>query len=168
MKIRKSQYNDINDIMIIIKEAQDYFKNNLIDQWQDGYPNEESFKQDIDANHSYVLIDQNQIIGTMYFTFEEDPCYREIDGKWKSDNPYAVIHRIAVSSAYKGQGLASLMLNYAIEQCKNNDIHSIRIDTHIDNKSMQQFLYKNNFELCGTITLMSGASRIALEKILEY
>lgn len=167
MEIRKSQYSDIDSIMVVVSEAQEYFKNNGIDQWQDGYPNHDSFINDIDNQCSYVLIDNDKIIGTMYFTFDEDPCYRVIDGNWKTDYQYGVIHRIAVLSSYKGQGLASHMLDYAVKECMSNNIHSIRIDTHIDNLSMQKFLYKNGFELCGTITLESGASRIALEKIIE-
>lgn len=166
MEIRKSEFNDINDIMEVIQDAQAYLKSQNIDQWQDGYPNHESFKDDIHKGFSYVLTDQGNIIGTMYFSFEEDPCYKGIVGEWKTNGDYAVIHRIAVKSDYKGKGTAKVLLDYAIEQCHKYNIPSIKIDTHIDNLSMQRFLYKNGFELCGTITLMSGASRIALEKKL--
>ena len=166
MEIRKALYDDINDMMKIIKEAQDYLKSKNIDQWQDGYPNHDSFIDDINKGHSYVLVDNNEIIATMYFSFEEDPCYRVIDGAWKKDGLYAVIHRIAVASSKKGQAVAKVLLDYAVSECHKENVDSIRIDTHIDNLSMQRFLYKNGFELCGTITLMSGASRIALQKIL--
>jgi GNAT superfamily N-acetyltransferase len=167
MNIRKSEINDIDSIMEVIYDAQAYLKSQNIDQWQDGYPNHESFKDDINKNFSYVLTDNENIVGTMYFSFEEDPCYKGIDGQWKTNGCYAVIHRIAVLSSYKGKGTAKVLLDFAVNECKKNNIPSIRIDTHIENLSMQRFLYKNGFELCGTITLMSGASRIALEKIIE-
>ena len=38
MNIRKSKESDINEIMRLIHQAQKYFKNNGIDQWQDNYP----------------------------------------------------------------------------------------------------------------------------------
>lgn len=39
MKFRKAAEKDINAIMNIINQAQNYFKEQGIDQWQNGYPN---------------------------------------------------------------------------------------------------------------------------------
>lgn len=165
--IRKSNQQDIPYMMKLIKQAQNYFQRNGIDQWQDGYPNEEQLLNDIELEHSYVFED-NAVIGTMYFAIEDDINYAKIDGEWKTDHqPYAVIHRIVVDENIKGQGLAKKMLDYAIEQCQLHHIQSIRIDTHKDNLSMQAFLRKNGFEFCGHIQLQSGAPRIAFEKIIE-
>lgn len=165
--IRKSNQQDIPHMMKLVKQAQAYFKQNGIDQWQDGYPNEEQLFNDIQLGHSYVYID-NDVIGTMYFAIENDINYAKIDGKWKTDHqPYAVIHRIVVDENIKGQGLARQLLLYAQQICQIQNIHSIRIDTHKDNLSMQTFLKKNGFELCGNIQLQNGAPRIAFEKIIE-
>lgn len=167
MSIKKSSVNDVQAIMKLVHQAQLYFKNNGIDQWQDGYPKDKNIYSDIDKGHSYVLF-QNNILATMYFAFEDDPCYKDIDGQWLTNNQtYAVIHRIVVDENYKGQNLAKQLLDFAIEQCLQNHIYSIRIDTHHDNQSMQRFLTKNGFELCGQLMLESGAPRIAFEKILN-
>lgn len=165
--IRKSTKQDLFHIMNLVKQAQSYFKKNGIDQWQDGYPNEEQLLGDIQQGHSYVLVDDN-IIGTMYFAIEDDINYIKINGEWKTNHqPYAVIHRIVVDENIKGHGLAKKMLLYAVKQCQKQSIQSIRIDTHEDNLSMQTFLKKNGFEFCGHIQLQSGAPRIAFEKIIE-
>ena len=168
MEIRKATYDDIDAMMEIIKQAQLYFYNHGIDQWQDGYPNATQLNNDITKGHSYVLCDES-IIGTMYFAIEEDINYPGIVGKWLTGNDatYGVIHRIVVDEKYKGQSYANLLLDFAVNKCKENHISSIRIDTHKDNLSMQRFLFKNNFKLCGDITLQSGAPRIALEKVLD-
>ena len=47
MEFRKSVKSDIPEIMGIIKQAQDYFKEKNIDQWQNGYPNEEVINNDM-------------------------------------------------------------------------------------------------------------------------
>lgn len=87
MEIIHTQYNHINDVMKIINQAKSYFKNNNINQWQDGYPNEESIKEDIIQNKSYVLIDNGKVIGTMFFAIENDPSYSYIEnGQWLTDN----------------------------------------------------------------------------------
>lgn len=168
MKIRKSNEHDVQDIMTLIHQAQSYFKDNGIDQWQDGYPKAENILDDIQHNGSYVLEDDG-IIGTMFCSIEDDPNYASIDGKWKTENQaYAVIHRIVVDENRKGQNLARKLLEFAVELCHENDVQSIRIDTHLDNLSMQRFLLKNGFVLCGDIILLqSGAPRIAFEKIIE-
>lgn len=165
MKIRYSNSDDISSIMSCIHQAQDYFKEQGIDQWQDGYPNEKRIYDDIAANHSYVLED-DKVIGTMYFAIDDDPCYKVIDGKWLTDETYAIIHRIVVDQNHKGQNLAALLLEYAVKECKDKNINSMRIDTHKDNLSMQRFLNKNNFILCGTIQLESRDFRLAFEKII--
>lgn len=167
MEIRKSNTDDIEDIMKLVKQAQSYFKNNGIDQWQDGYPSDDDIHMDIKKGHSYVLTNPD-VIGTMYFAIEDDPNYNVIEGQWKTAlQPYAVIHRIVVDENYKGQNLAKKLLDYVIEKCCENNTQSIRIDTHKDNLSMQRFLTKNGFELCGNITLESGALRIAFEKTMN-
>lgn len=167
MEIRKSNEQDVEHMMTIISQAQAYFKSQGIDQWQDGYPNEEQLLGDIQKQNSYVLYDHG-IIGTMYFAIEDDINYMTIEGEWKTHNqPYAVIHRIAVDNQIKGKGLAKQFLDYAQSVCEDAHISSIRIDTHEDNLSMQRFLKKNGFEFCGHIRLQSGAPRIAFEKILN-
>ena len=167
MSIKKSSVNDVQAIMKLVHQAQLYFKNNGIDQWQDGYPKDENIYSDIDKGHSYVLF-QNNIMATMYFAFEDDPCYKDIDGQWLTNNQaYAVIHRIVVDENHKGQNIAHHLLEFAISKCYEKGIHSIRIDTHEDNLSMQRFLKKHHFVKCGQITLSSGAPRIAFEKIIE-
>lgn len=167
MKIRKSMHKDIQDMMKLVKQAQAYFKNHHIDQWQDGYPNEVQLSEDITKGKSYILKDRD-IVGTMYFSIENDKTYDVIEGEWlTSKQPYAVIHRIVVDENRKGTGLAKQLLDYAIEQCLNHDILSIRIDTHEDNLSMQSFLKKHGFLYCGVIYLESGAKRIAFEKVLN-
>lgn len=71
MEFRKSTKEDLTDIMAIIRDAQAYFKNNNIDQWQNGYPNEDSILSDIESKESYVLVDDNEIIGTAYLFLQE-------------------------------------------------------------------------------------------------
>lgn len=165
--IRNSKNEDVEAIMSLINQAQAYFKENNIDQWQDGYPDDKQIEDDIKRKCSYVL-DNDKIIGTMYFAIEDDENYASINGQWLTYNEsYAVIHRIVVDNSYKGQGLAKQLLDYVINECQNKNIHSIRIDTHQDNLSMQHFLTKNGFILCGDITLKSGDPRIAFEKILN-
>ena len=50
MEIRKSTYEDIENIMIIINQAKQYFIDKEIFQWSKEYPNNDTIKNDIDKN----------------------------------------------------------------------------------------------------------------------
>lgn len=168
MLIRRTKEKDIKEMMNIVKQAQEYMRNQKIDQWQNGYPNEEVFLSDISKEMSYVIEEQGKVIGTFAFAVMEDPTYKKIfEGEWKGSKEYAVIHRVAVDNQVKGTGLGGQMVEYAVRECKNQNIDTLRIDTHRDNLSMQRMLLKNGFEERGIIYLESGAKRVAFEKLLR-
>ena len=166
---RKTEYADIPAVMGLINQAKAYMKEQGIDQWQDGYPNEASIANDIAHDYSYVMEEKGKVIGTMAVLFDGEPTYDQIyDGAWKtSEEPYAAIHRVAVDAECKGQGIAGTMIEEVVKMCKEKGIRSIKNDTHKDNKSMQRMQAKNGFEYCGIIYQEDGAERIAFEKIIE-
>lgn len=166
MKFRKSTELDIENIMKIIYQAQNYFKDNGIDQWQNNYPNYETIKNDIKNGYAYVLEENDQIIGTVAVSFDGEKSYDTIyEGQWLSNNKYAVIHRMAVDNNYKGKGLSSVIMKHVEVVCLKNGVHSIKIDTHKKNKSMQRVIGKNNFNYCGIIYVDDKSKRVAFEKL---
>lgn len=168
MFFRKATINDINNIMKIINDAKAYFKEMNIDQWQDGYPNEDVIKNDILNSNSYVLDMDGKIVATAMFAIEKDNTYDNIyNGKWLTEGEYAVIHRIAVDNSFKGLRLGAEIINNAIEICKSKGIESIKIDTHKDNSSMQKFLSNNGFVYCGVIYLEDKSPRVAFERNIK-
>ena len=151
--------------MEIVKQAQEYFKSQGIDQWQNNYPNDEVINNDINNGESYVMLDGDDIVATTVISFAKEKSYENIlDGKWITNGDYGVIHRIAVENAHKGKGLSHKIIKYAEEVCKQNNIHSIKVDTHEDNILMQSLLKKNGFEYCGIVYLEDGGKRVAFEK----
>lgn len=167
MEFRKSVETDINNIMKIIRQAQAYFKEQGIDQWQNGYPNSETISNDIEDKNSYVLLKDNKIVATAAVSFDGESTYDSIyEGEWITNNEYAVIHRIAVDNTYKGLGLSSEIIKNVEQLCLIKGVHSIKIDTHEENISMQNLLKKNKFKYCGIIYLEDRGKRIAFEKTL--
>ncbi|SCH69123.1 MULTISPECIES: GNAT family N-acetyltransferase [unclassified Romboutsia] len=168
MKFRRAINEDVFGIMNIINQAQVYFKEQGIDQWQNNYPNIETINNDIENEYSYVLLKDNEIVATAAISFDGESTYDSIyDGEWLSNDDYAVIHRVAVDNAYKGLGLLSEIIRYVEKICLDKGINSIRIDTHEENISMQRSLNKNRFKYCGLVLLDDGSKRIAFEKILS-
>ena len=152
MKLRLTTTNDLTAVMTIINQAKVYFKEQGINQWQDGYPDELTIINDISRHEAYVLEDNGEIVATAMISKELE------------DNAYIVVHRIAIRNDQKGKGLAKIIIDEGLKLYPKKP--SIRMDTHDDNLSMQRFLIKYGFEYCGTIYLENKETRRAYEKIL--
>ena len=133
-------------------------------QWgPTNWPPADLIHEDIRNGNSYVCVnDDERVIGTFFFTQGKDiePTYRAItDGAWLDDSAYGVVHRIASDGSEKGVG--QFCLGWAYEQCGH-----LRIDTHTDNKVMQNLLKKLGFIRCGIIYVIEDDNpRYACEKI---
>ncbi len=167
LKLRHTKLEDIERVMEIITQAQKYFKENGIDQWQNEYPNASVIENDIKNNHSYVLLKNNEIVATVAISFDGEDTYNKIfNGSWKSHGDYVVIHRIAVDNHVKGTGLSSEIITHTTSLAMKKGVRSIKVDTHEDNLAMQRSLIKNRFDYCGVIYLADGSKRVAFEKLL--
>jgi len=165
MLLRKTTPEDIWQVMKIINEGKAYLFENGVDQWQNGYPNENVIAKDIENGYSYVLTSQEEIIGTIALSFDGEPYYDIIrEGAWLSNDAFLVIHRMAITQRLRHTNAATEMLHLAEQLCEEKAVCSIKIDTHKDNKIMQNFIKKNGFNYCGIVTLGSEGERLAFEK----
>lgn len=168
MEFSKANKSDIDGIMNIIKGAQEHFKSQGIDQWQNNYPNYQVIEEDIGNNNSYILKYKEVVIGTAFLSFEGEETYETIyGGKWLSHGEYGVIHRMAIDFDYRGTGVAYIFLKALEQLCIEKEIYSIKVDTHRENMPMQKLLLKNDYKECGFIYLKDGDQRIAFEKLLK-
>lgn len=164
----KAKAEDLPAIMAIIQDAKDNLKRMGVDQWQQGYPDEAVIRNDIQNSNSYLYYEQGQLVGTFALFLEDDPTYAHIEnGEWLTkEEPYAVIHRIAVAKEALGTGVMGRLIERVGDICYAKGFTSVRIDTHPDNKSMQRALGKAAYEYCGHIFLEDGDLRLAYEKLL--
>ena len=163
MEIRQAIHNDVDQMMIIVKQAQNDLKQMNVDQWQNGYPNETVLHQDIDLKKAYVA-QTDQVTGLMVISYNDETTYDPLN-TWMKDS-YMVIHRFAVAKEVQRTGVASFMVDQASLMAKEKGMESIRIDTHEKNVRMRRFLEKYGFEERGIIYLKDGNPRIAYELIL--
>ena len=159
MEMRPTTLADIPEIMAIYKNARAFMRaHDNPTQWLGGKPTRPQIEQDIAKAQSYVCIHENKIAGVLCFFVGTDPTYSKIEGgAWLNNDTYAVVHRIASSSEFKGIG--TFMMNWAEDRHNN-----IRIDTHEDNYVMQNMLKKLGYSYCGIIHLENGDPRLAYQK----
>ena len=157
--MRKSSYEDLDEMMKIFEIARKYMEDNgNPSQWSNNRPGKDLVINDIENGESYVVLNDDEIVGTFACIDGIEPTYLQIDGKWLNDDPYLTIHRIASNGKIKG------IFDYVIGELSklNKDI---RIDTHKDNKTMLHLIRKNGFEQCGIIIVDDGTERIAFQKL---
>lgn len=163
-----SQREDLDEVMEIYREASERMAQKKIPQWQDNYPNEESFLRDIEAGNSFVFYEDGEIVATAMVDTRGDRSYEDIyDGQWLNDRPYGVIHRIAVKQAscknlQYGQRTMTEIFKYLMSQ----GVQNVRIDTHEKNRPMASLLEKFGFVKCGKVTVHDGTERVAYQKEL--
>ena len=160
MIVREATPLDVEAANAIYDQARQYMRQsgNLY-QWPSIYPGVKDILDDIPLGQSFVVEDDGEVVGVFHFHIGTDPTYLVInDGAWKNDEPYAVIHRVAVK--YHGKGIADLIYSHCYEKFPN-----LKIDTHRDNLPMQKSLEKNGFEYCGITHLLNGEERLAYQKV---
>lgn len=162
---RKATALEIPEIWAILQQAIIRRKNDGSEQWQDGYPNPDVVKKDIDLGHGYVLTDNNTIIGYTAILINDEPEYAKIIGKWLSDDDFVVFHRVALSENYLGKGLAKKIFEYIEDFALSNNIYSIKADTNFDNLAMLKIFEKAGYKYCGKV-YFRGGERKAFEKVL--
>lgn len=164
MKIRQASEADLDEMMKIYEYARRFMaENGNPDQWgPTGWPPENVIRNDIVRKQSYVCLHEENIVGIFFYTSGKDaePSYRHIEqGEWLDDSSYGVVHRIAGNGSVKGIG--AFCLDWAYRQCGH-----LRIDTHEDNKIMQNLLAKMGFRYCGIIYVEEDHNpRLAYEKL---
>lgn len=160
MEIRKSNPEDINQIMSCIDKARQLMREsgNLI-QWTNGYPSKELMSESIKNGFNFLIFENNEVVATFDFIIGDDPNYSVIEnGAWLNDEKYGVIHRLASNG--KAKGVAKFCFEWCFSQFPN-----IRIDTHETNIAMQKVLEKLGYEKCGIVYVADGTPRLAFQKI---
>ena len=161
-EIQTAQAENLPEILQIYAQAREFMRQTgNPNQWMTHHPAESILRNDIREQKLHLCVDNGEILGVFYYTQGIDPTYvRIFEGSWLNDEPYGVIHRIAVCR--HGKGVAAFCFDWALQQCPQ-----LRIDTHRDNLPMQKALKKQGFTRCGIIYLESGDQRIAYHKAIN-
>lgn len=164
---RKASPDDAEIIMEII----DYARRKMLDegkkQWDENYPTRVHIDADIAGGLGHVICIDGRPEAYGAICLNEEPAYNNITGgKWLSDLPYVVVHRLAVSEQKRRIGLGMLFMQHVETIMRQRGIESFKVDTNYDNRAMIGLLDKMHFIYCGEIKYDRG-KRMAYEKLLR-
>lgn len=162
MIIRLAELSEAGECYKILDEGRNYQKSMGFEQWTSFYPSEETVIEDINLGRGYVFADENGLIGYCCIIFTGEPVYSNIEGEWKTSDPYAVVHRIAFGNNRRSTGCSKEVFSLIKKFAKENGFTAVRIDTKEENKVMRHVVTREGFELCGTV-FYNGSPRLAYE-----
>lgn len=162
---RKANATDIDIIWEIIQQSIERRRKDGSDQWQNGYPNLQTVESDVEKEFGYVITVDNEVAVFVALIFNDEPAYSSIEGAWLTTGEFLVIHRIAVSEKFAGQGLVKKLFDYIEDFVKTHNVQSIKVDTNFDNLPMLKILESKGYSYCGEVVLAGGV-RKAFEKVV--
>ena len=178
---RKAKIEDLDQIMEAVEDSREVLRLQGNGQWQDGYPNKDDFINDINNKRLFVTFDKepNEIVGVCALTYSEEDYHHLYEGKWLTELPYMVMHRVAIKKKYRGRGygkrlfelfiaiITAVITSYFIEQAKVEGYRSLRIDTHEGNAIMRHLIESFGFTYCGKAILTPNKDRMMFERVLK-
>lgn len=162
MELRKALPSEAEQGYRCIEDARAYHASMGFEQWHPDYPTQQTVSDDIAQGIGYVFTNEGEVIGYCCIIMGDEPAYRSIDGAWKTDRPYAVVHRMAFARQVRGKGLSGQAFDLIKELCASAHIDAIRVDTQEENKVMQHILIREGFRYCGLIRF-DGGPKLAYE-----
>ena len=161
--------DDIENIMLIVRQARNYLKKHRVDQWQGDYPTQEVFAEAVAEGECYAVTYGERLAGFFCLTDKPESDYDNLtDGKWHGEGKYCKLHRMAVEAQFRSTGISDMMLGFAEETAKSRGAEYMRTDTHRKNKAMQKLLKRKGYAYRGNVLVSSepghDPARQAFEK----
>ena len=162
---------DLERVLLILRQAQNYLRRHRVDQWQDGYPNESVIRRDMERGEAFVLTYGGAVCAYFCLSAQPEPVYAGLtDGKWRTEGPYCVLHRNAVEASFRGSGLADRLVAEAEKLTAEQGGRALRADTHRHNEAMKKLMKRCGFTYRGNVVWPVGEGhdprRQAFEKLL--
>lgn len=165
MDLQQATAEHVDEIWQILQFAIEQRRLDGSAQWQDGYPNLATVKNDVAKGCGHVLVVNGRVAGYVAVLMNDEPAYANIEGAWLTNAGFMVVHRVAVAQWAKGMGMAEKLFVILEGLAKQNGIFSIKVDTNFDNAAMLHILQKLGYLYCGKV-YFRGAARMAFEKVL--
>jgi len=164
--MRKTDLADIKEIMNIIRTTviEMHTYNNY--QWDENYPQEKDFINDIIEGNLYVSERDGKLVAFICVNKIEPVEYSGL--RWSSGKEAMVIHRMSVNSEYRRLGVAMELMKFAEGLALKNNIAYLKTDTNSLNEKMNALFMKCGYNFIGEMSFSGKESPFyAYDKILR-
>lgn len=159
--IRKAVFDDIE---LIVDTYNEHFKyeneNGAFTVFKKGiYPTGKDAEKAVSAGTLYVYEEDSNIAGSIIVDKTPPIEYEEIFGGQTYTNDEAmIIHLLMVRPSMAGKGIASSLIEYAVELARNHSCKVLRLDTGKQNIPAVSLYKKLGFHVVATASMKVGAA----------
>lgn len=164
--MRKAVVEDLENIMTIIKETiiEMHSYNNY--QWDENYPKEKDFMNDIQKGDLYIAERQGKLVGFICVNKVEPIEYNGLN--WLLNGDAMVVHRMAVNPACRREGIGTELIKFADELALENSIRYLKTDTYSINIKMDALFKKSGYNFVGEMSFLGKEKPFyCYEKVLK-
>ena len=167
----------LDDIELIEDTYNEHFKHEIehgaFTVFKKGiYPTKRDAEKAINVGTLYVYEENSNIAGSIIVDKVQPKEYKGIvwSQALRSDE-VMVIHLLIVRPSMGGKGVASSLVNYAMELAKNNSCKALRLDTGSQNIPAFSLYKKLGFQIVATASMKVGdaiehSGHLFLERVL--
>lgn len=167
MVIRKATLQDVPGIMNILRETILEMHSYGNQQWDENYPQESDFLSDIERGELYIAKRDGNLAGVICINNIEPFEYKELP--WSLESSALVIHRMAVSLAYRKQNVGLELVAYAEKLASQLGINYVKTDTYSLNIKAQNLFQKNDYKFVSTMRFLGKKEPFfCYEKVLAH
>lgn len=157
---------DLRGIMEIIRETIEEMRTYNNTQWDESYPQEKDFINDIQSGDLFVVEREGKLVGFACINRVEPIEYKELN--WTLSEECIVVHRMAVNSHYRRSGIGTELMKFADELALENSIFYLKTDTYSINIKMNALFKKCDYEFVGEMSFLGKEEPFyCYEKILN-
>ena len=170
-RLRPARPEDLPRLLPMLEAAKERLRALGLTQWQSGYPDGETLREDLAAGRGFLLARGEEALTYAAICFGEDESYRSIDGAWLGGGPYAAVHRLMTAPSALRGGYALRLLREAEALAVSVDLDGRRTNKQRGNLPMRALLARAGFTACGVIRLVRtpepDPERLAFQKLLN-
>lgn len=104
--------------------------------------------QEIAENRQYKILVDGKVASIFAVTFSDPQIWEE-----KDKDPSIYIHRIVTHPDFRGFGFVNIIIDWAINYAKANQLQYVRMDTWGDNEKLLAYYTSCGFNHVGDITI---------------
>lgn len=151
--IRRATMYDLKKIMYVVDEVKEDMQKQGNDQFDDTYPVEKHFREDIKNGHLYVRSSGIDIAGIMCINNEEFSSGAHLP--WSKVTPCTAMYRLIVSKYHRKRGIARELIASAEEISIREGLNYVKAATYELNVPMINLFDKLNYKLVGKVVIES-------------
>jgi len=163
--IRLGCLEDLPQIETLYQEIVVALHHEGIDQWDEIYPSRAVIEEDLIRREMFVFFCE-QPLAAMTLSTYQDKEYLNVNWTYRQGR-VLVLHRLCVSPAYWGQGIAGLMMDFAERWGMVQGFSALRLDAFTANPRSLGLYHGRGYRLAGQILFRKGLFNCYEKKLEE-